>query len=280
MTEHVTAGMPEAFVYVGFRANGLYPQTNTGVNLLGGDELMHTILSGDMRWDDVAGIAPSEAQIDLFLQGANSFHGHYNAPCKLGDKRDIPNHVFVRARVAAIATSWIKSGVPDLTGHYAHAVLPDETPNLSAFGTPYIELQKQKDEAAKILLDSVARGEPRPEALALGGLWAAGAGVLRAKPALAVAKGYRGILSEMYGSDVTLEEWRNYRSHLFTAGDKLRELVSEGTIAALPAIAEETGYAIPVSVAKEFAKRSTSAIKTTAPTRIRRLMHDDFKTPQ
>lgn len=279
MIEHAPVGLPEDLAYAGFRAFGLYPQGATGTNLLGGEVLIHDVLNGNINWKDVPHITPSDKQVEAYLDGAKGFHQTYKSLCRPGDVKDVRNHVFTRERVAALTIGWVRSGVPEVAARFAHAVLPDETPSmlpLARTGT----VQERNYEASSVLLAPSKNGEFCPEALALGGLWAAGADVLRSKPALAVAKGYRGVLSEMYGDDVTLAEWHDYRSELFTAGDKLRELVREGVNAALPAIEEQTGYTVPVAAANVFVNRSTTSIKTTAPARIRLLMQADLEAPK
>ena len=128
MSEHASVSMPENLAYAGFYALGLYPQTSTGTNLLGGEVLINDVLNGELKWQDVPNITASDEQVDVFLNGANKFHNNYKSPCTSGQAEDVRSHVFVRGRVAAIAAGWIRSGVPSVAAvSYTHLPSPRDS---------------------------------------------------------------------------------------------------------------------------------------------------------
>jgi hypothetical protein len=245
--------MPDTILEASLRTNSLYPQTHTGLTIAIGAAAAQEVLNGELTWQQIIEAKHTPEQIDALKERVTAMHKAFNIPCKLleTDQRQVEHSIsyFTPARLTSL-TRHALSGAQSVNANFARATLPEladanPLPPVGLFGIKSEErVAAEIDMLDPLFVRSRWRNRPRPEAVALNGLWGAAAKSLESKPAREISKSYRPLLCQPAEGRPPHNERKARREVLNQAMLDLNNVLTHDISKRLPEIAKETGVTI------------------------------------
>jgi len=247
-------------------ANTHYPQTITGLYAHIGNAMTSAVIERKIDHETLARSEVTPEQTDKLLKLAATMHKRYAINSQLrGSETKFGASDYTPRSIAGITHAAV-SGVMSATANYAQAVLPRASA-LPQRGLPEMTLAKSDERkiAENKIIDelfsrSLVRRKLRPEAVALGKIWEAGAESLKGSTARFIGKQYRDHLRSLHAPDVTTEEWDESARQIDYYGRALNAVVSCGIRDSLPSIAEHSKVKIDMNVIHAFIDDTTDGI--------------------
>lgn len=269
--------MPGAIAEAGLWANSLYPQMHTGLNITIGAAATKIVLEGDVSWQQIVDAEHTPEQVDALIERVNAMHKAFVVPCKLRDpaKPDVVErgaYYFTPVRLTALTTHAL-STAQTINANFARVTLPELADVGPLDPIDFLggktELRNTTEQS---MIDTLFRRStwlkrPRPEAVALSGLWNAAADTLASKPAREISKSYRKVLSPPPNERLSASDRKGARATLTQAVSDLHGVITDGVSSCIPEIAKETGIKIDEQTVSSFV--DTVSTNIVVPQRLR-----------
>jgi hypothetical protein len=262
-TEQVPLPLPDYVAQAGIWANAHYPQTQTGVDLAIGHAVTDAILARELSWDELRRTNLSTEQAQALDAKAAIVHGIYNVPCKLRTEAYEANSYSLDRLIRL--TGGAIGNVQTASANYAQAVLgrPTPLPPLPQFDLESKSRERRMAEdniIATLFAPSRWKRVFSPDAVALGGLWKAGAESLSSGAVMRVSVAYRNDFRALFAPDITRQKWRAIEAKLNHASNVLRGVITDAVVQQVPLIETATRFTLDDDVVQAFLDDTLSPI--------------------
>jgi|GEM_PF-4904959 len=247
--------LPDSLLEAHLWANSFYPQTFTGINIAVGAAASTAVIEGEMSWSQLTTGRATPEQVDRLLERTKAMHRAFGIPCKFDPdytetdatyaQSDGQRH-YVCERIRSF-TMYGDLPIRQSNAEYVSRIMP-----ISLLDRVLMRSRGQEFFDDDQLYAPDIHGQPRPEALALHGLWSAAADSLKLKAAKDVSVFYRPLLvappeGGLNESDITSRTRAIERSMT-----ELYGIIWAHTKGQLPEIADTTGVVIGRRLAYDF----------------------------
>ncbi len=255
--------LPDYVAQAGIWANARYPQTQTGVDLAIGHAVTDAILARELSWDELRRTELSTEQVQELNAEAVIMHGIYNVPCKLRTEAyEIKSYTLDRL---IRLTGGAIGNVQTASANYAQAVLGRPTPlpplpQLDLEGKSRERRMAEDNIITTLFTPSRWKRAFSPDAMALGGLWKAGAESLSSSAAMKVSVAYRNDFRALFAPDITRQQWRAIEARLNYESNVLRGVITDAVVRQVPLIEMATRFTLDDDVVQAFLGDTLSPI--------------------
>ncbi len=244
--------MLDRIVTASLWANVNYPQTIMGLNFCVGDVATRAVMQKKIDHDTLARAVVTPEQTAKIFKVAAKMHQRYAITSQLPDPETGLNNRNSPHSVASLTHEAV-SDVMTATANYAQAVLPGSSilPGVS-LGPSRTKSSRRTAAEIEIIGDlfsrSLVRRKLRPEAIALGRIWQAGAESLKEPLAERVSNTYREQLRALSAPDITRAAWEEGSYQIDYSSEVLFAIIRQGIVKKLPEIAEDSKVATDLRV--------------------------------
>lgn len=239
--------MPDHMAEACLWANVRYPQMLTGMNLALGVTASASLLRRESDWSTLGNSRLTEGQANAFAEQALKMHDVYGISVN-----KFPAPLIARAMVEHAKVSL--DMVERATANYAHAMLGKSKtlPDLSSFGAPVQQVIDRKVAVNDLYTFSRWRQKPRPEAVALDGVWRAAAITLNQPHARVISKAHRETQRKLIDPTLSRVAWESLSLERVEISDLLRLVISDNIEDSVQEITNTTGVSLELPVIQTF----------------------------